>query len=203
MKKILIVYSSHDGQTHKIAQAVGNELQSQGLAVYIIEAGKIAAQNHVETYDGYIVGAPVRAGRYSRPLSKWVKSHSDLLSSKPSAFFSVCLGILEEKNPKARANVQRIATEFLDWSGWKPSMWRIFAGALMYSKYGWLTKLVMKSISKKAGGGTDTNRDYEYTNWNEVKVFANQFAQRMKQPHTQARVEESHHDQFAPISSYF
>jgi menaquinone-dependent protoporphyrinogen oxidase len=39
------------------------------------------------------------------------------------------------------------------------------AGALVYSKYSFFTKLIMKTISRRAGGPTDTSRDYEFTDW--------------------------------------
>ena len=46
----------------------------------------------------------------------------------------------------------------------------------MYSRYGTLERFVMKRIAKRAGGGTDTSRDYEYTDWDEVASFATAFA---------------------------
>ena len=35
----------------------------------------------------------------------------------------------------------------------------------------------MKRIVAKAGGGTDTTRDYEYTDWNDLRAFALEFLQ--------------------------
>jgi menaquinone-dependent protoporphyrinogen oxidase len=34
----------------------------------------------------------------------------------------------------------------------------------------------MARIAKRAGGGTDTSRDDEYTDWDEVESFAAAFA---------------------------
>jgi menaquinone-dependent protoporphyrinogen oxidase len=34
---------------------------------------------------------------------------------------------------------------------------------------------VMKRIARKAGGDTDTTRDYVYTDWNDVRRFAEEF----------------------------
>jgi menaquinone-dependent protoporphyrinogen oxidase len=50
------------------------------------------------------------------------------------------------------------------------------AGAVPFTRYGWFKKWVMRRISAKAGGGTDTSRDYEYTDWNDVRAFVNGFA---------------------------
>jgi menaquinone-dependent protoporphyrinogen oxidase len=33
----------------------------------------------------------------------------------------------------------------------------------------------MRRIVAKAGGDTDTSRDYEYTDWNQVRGFARDF----------------------------
>jgi menaquinone-dependent protoporphyrinogen oxidase len=45
------------------------------------------------------------------------------------------------------------------------------AGALAYSKYSFFVKLVMKTIAWKAGGPTDTSRDYEFTDWATLDRF--------------------------------
>jgi menaquinone-dependent protoporphyrinogen oxidase len=35
---------------------------------------------------------------------------------------------------------------------------------------------MMRRIVAKAGGDTDTSRDYEYTDWADVRTFAEEFA---------------------------
>jgi menaquinone-dependent protoporphyrinogen oxidase len=39
-----------------------------------------------------------------------------------------------------------------------------------------LTRLVMRYIAKRAGGPTDTSRDYDFTDWNALARFAGEFA---------------------------
>jgi menaquinone-dependent protoporphyrinogen oxidase len=48
---------------------------------------------------------------------------------------------------------------------------------LLYTRYGVLKRWAMRRIVAKAGGDTDTSRDYEYTNWDEVVRFARAFAE--------------------------
>jgi len=36
----------------------------------------------------------------------------------------------------------------------------------------------MKQIARKAGGDTDTSRDYEYTDWAALRGFAEDFGRR-------------------------
>jgi len=42
---------------------------------------------------------------------------------------------------------------------------------LTYCKYNFFIKLMMKTIARKAGGPTDTSRDYEFTDWATVDRF--------------------------------
>lgn len=59
---------------------------------------------------------------------------------------------------------------------------RAVKGALPYTRYNWLKK-IMKRIVSKAGGDTDTTRDYEYTDWDDLRVFAREFAGRLAVVH--------------------
>jgi menaquinone-dependent protoporphyrinogen oxidase len=47
---------------------------------------------------------------------------------------------------------------------------------LKYTQYDFFKRLIMKMISKREGRTTDTSQDYEYTDWNAVKKFVNDFA---------------------------
>ncbi len=49
------------------------------------------------------------------------------------------------------------------------------AGALLYTKYNFLVRFVMRRIAKKGGPETDTSRDYEYTNWAALDKFVDEF----------------------------
>jgi menaquinone-dependent protoporphyrinogen oxidase len=48
----------------------------------------------------------------------------------------------------------------------------VFAGALSYSQYKPLKRLVVRALAAVAGHDTDTSRDYEYTDWQAVERFS-------------------------------
>ena len=50
-----------------------------------------------------------------------------------------------------------------------------FAGAVLYTKYDFVTRMVMKKISASEGHSTDTSRDHEYTDWGEVAKFTDEY----------------------------
>jgi menaquinone-dependent protoporphyrinogen oxidase len=57
-----------------------------------------------------------------------------------------------------------------------PQRVRCFAGKLAYSQYGFLTRQAMRFIAWREGAPTDTQRDYEFTDWAAVRQFALDFA---------------------------
>jgi menaquinone-dependent protoporphyrinogen oxidase len=183
MAHVLIVYGTTEGQTAKISEALAKEISSKGHRVRVFPASDAPMKQELEAFDAVVVGSSVHAGKFDRALRNWAKRNFVFLQRKPSAFFSVCLGILE-KNFKAKREEADIVAAFLREAGWNPELHTIFAGALKYSQYGWLKKLVMKSIAKKAKGDTDTSRDYEYTNWDDVRAFAQRFETLLDRPGT-------------------
>ena len=49
-------------------------------------------------------------------------------------------------------------------------------GRLAYTQYGILTRFIMRGIAAKSGGPTDTSRDYEMTDWTQVRNLARDLA---------------------------
>ena len=79
------------------------------------------------------------------------------------------------------ANAQAYVENFEQETGWTPAQIGLFGGALLYRKYGFLKRLMMKKIvsSKPGNLSTDTSRDHEYTDWDQVRRFAEDFLQRL------------------------
>src|SRR5688500_8082018 len=161
MSKFLIIYATKAGQTAKVSFFICEELKALGHKTEAFALKEIPKSLKLNDFDAVIIGAPVHAQRFPKALWNFVKMNSQILSQKPSAFFSVCLGILE-KNPKVKEQEIKIVKDFFRSTGWNPEKWQIFAGALAYSKYNWFIKMIMKFISRRAGGDTDISKDYEY-----------------------------------------
>jgi len=111
-------------------------------------------------------------------VARWVRTHAATLNRLPTAFLSVCLAVLE-KSDKTKRELAGIIARFFARTGWRPPIAKPIAGAVLYTRYGWLKRVMMKRIVSKAGGGTDTTRDYEYTDWNDLRVFAEGFARQL------------------------
>ena len=175
MTHILIVYGTTDGHTRKIAQVLAEDLRANLCSVDTLDAAGTQWRLSPEGYDGVVVAASVHIGDYQRAVARWVRVHAPMLNTMPTAFLSVCLAVLESRL-EARQEIFRIMQRFLARCGWRPTITKMVAGALPYTRYGWLKRQMMKRLAAKAGGDTDTTRDYEYTDWIDLRNFAQDFA---------------------------
>tara|TARA_Y100000766_G_C18509410_1_gene413438 strand:- start:66 stop:593 length:528 start_codon:yes stop_codon:yes gene_type:complete len=167
--KILILYSSIDGHTKKICSFISNKLKQN----HIIEMNEINNDENVkfDIYDFIIIGASIRYGTYRKSFLKFInENHIELQNSK-SAFFSV--NIVARKKEKNSINTNPYIKKFFRLSKWKPNIVEVFAGKLDYPKYNFFNKNIIKFIMWITNGPTQTDIVVEFTNWNDVKKFAN------------------------------
>ncbi len=170
--KILIIYGTSEGQTRKIARFMEDILQDENHKVVIADATEEPPKP--TDFDIIIVGASIHMHKYQNSIRNYVLENVDELNQKHSSFFSVCLAVasgIEEEHKE----VYGIEKEFLEQTSWKPTETTHIAGALKYTKYDYLKRLIMRMIAKKQGGSTDTSQDHEYTDWEETKAFVLNF----------------------------
>ena len=177
MSRVLILYGTTDGHTRAIAQAIAEPLSRHGVDTDVIQAGTLDPS--LREYDGIIVAASVHAGRYQRTVEQWVRAHRHEFTGKPAAFVSVCLAVLQQADPKVKAELDAIVKRFEARTAWRPPIVKQVAGALLYTRYNIFKRWIMKRIVAKAGGATDVSRDYDYTDWADLRAFAEDFRRRL------------------------
>ena len=172
--RILVIHSSRDGQTEKIARRIGSTLESVGMQADVVPTDAPSIGADLADCDGVIVGAGVRYGNHTSAVERLVRRHFVQIVQRPNAFFSVSLsaGGPGAKPLEAARHVDKFSTH----TSWHPHMTATFAGALLYTRYNFFIRWLMKRIVGSAGGETDTSRDYEYTDWAAVERFAHEFA---------------------------
>ena len=173
-KNILILFATREGQTRKIAYRIAEHLEHSGQTTEIVDAAdtKITALLDLERYDLLVFGASMHAGGLEPEMIRLINSHADQIGLKPRSFFLVLLSAAT-KEPALRETSLTDARRKLDSQlNLKFDSIEFFAGALTYSKYSKPVKWLMRRIAKKSGGGTDTSRDYEYTDWEHVRRYA-------------------------------
>ena len=185
MSRLLLLYSSVDGQAEKIAGRTAAALSRLGHEVTLDDAHAPGAFARLETHDAVMIGAAVRYGHHARGLEALVKANLAPITARPNAFFSVSLSA---GGPGAKPrNAEGYLRDFTARTGWAPRRVAAFAGALPYSRYNLLIRIMMRLIVGSAGGDTDTSRDYEYTDWDAVGRFAAEFARALEAPACSSR----------------
>jgi menaquinone-dependent protoporphyrinogen oxidase len=178
MTSFLIAYGTTDGHTAKIANALAQAIRTCGADVDVFDTGSApaAASKKADRYAAVVVAASVHAGSYQGAVVRWVQENAAALKERPTAFVSVCLGVLQHE-PAVDRELAAIAQRFFDTTGWTPTTWKAVAGALLYRQYNPIKRWMMRRIVAKAHGDTDTSRDYVYTDWDDVNAFGNVFWQ--------------------------
>lgn len=170
--KLLVLYATTEGHTRKIAHFIEAEAQKIGWDVDVKDV--VDGSVGIEGYDAVLIGASIHMGKYQTGIADYVIRHAEVLNGKLSGFLSVSLtaaGTDEESWKELIA----ITDHFLKHCDWMPQRTLQVAGALKYVEYDWLKRMLMRQIAKNAGGSTDTKRDHEYTNWDELKAFVTEF----------------------------
>jgi menaquinone-dependent protoporphyrinogen oxidase len=175
MRPILIVHASKYGQTAKIADRLANVMRVEGMDTVVMRADEVPVTIDLTGFAGVVVGAPVLVGKHPKPARRFVTAHRATLDHLPTAFFSVS-NSAAGKELSHQVAAQRMIAEFLERTKWRPTRTASFAGAVAYTKYGPITKWVMRKITEKSGGPTDTTRDHELTDWSVVDRFAREFS---------------------------
>jgi menaquinone-dependent protoporphyrinogen oxidase len=169
---IPVFYATTEGQTRRIAERLVAEFREKGFTsrafdvassdADCIEWGRVRA---------VVVGASLHGSRHQRAATAFVREHVADLNARPSAFLSVSLAAVSPR-PAEREKAARLASDFPMEAGWHPQKVVCVAGRLAYTQYGFLTRFFMKRIARQRGAPTDTSRDYEFTNWDDVTHFA-------------------------------
>lgn len=173
MARILVVYGTTEGQTAKVARAFAARLSADGTEADVEDL--TLGDPSPDSYDGIVVAASLHAGKYQKAVTAWLGKHASHFGNRPTAFLSVCLACIS-KDLKARDEARTIPQRYVESLAWQPTMIKAVAGALLYTKYNFFVRWFMKRISASAGGDTDTSRDYEYTDWPDLRAFADRFA---------------------------
>nr|WP_305882893.1 flavodoxin domain-containing protein [Halobellus rarus] len=166
----MILYGTGEGQTAKIAERIAATISERGHEASAIDVRDRPDSFTLEAYDAAVVGASIHVGKHQGEVRDFVSENRDVLSGMPTAFFQVSLSSAnEEKREEAAGYVESFVTE----TGWHPDRIGQFGGALRFSEYGFLKRLMMKQIAKDLlTEERKPKSDIEFTDWDAVDAFA-------------------------------
>jgi menaquinone-dependent protoporphyrinogen oxidase len=176
MVRILLAYSTVDGQTLKICQRLQQRFASMGHAADLVAIGPATDTDlDLAAFDQIVIGASIRYGKHRPEVYRFIETHHALLERKPSAFFSV--NVVARKPGKNTPESNPYIRTFRRTTRWVPGVIAVFAGKIDYQRYGVLDRQVIRLIMWLTHGPTDPQACVEFTDWQAVDRFAQRVGQ--------------------------
>lgn len=159
-KKVLVAYASKYGSTGGIADAIGKELCSAGVAA---DVALIKNAVNLGSYQGVVIGSAIYMGKWMSEAVAFVEKNRHILSQVPVAYFLSCV-TLAQPTEKNRASVLSYMDAILKTvPEVKPVGIGTFAGALHYSNLSWINKSILKAKGAPEG---------DFRDWNAIRAWA-------------------------------
>lgn len=178
MAKLLIVYGTTEGHSRRVAERIAATARLHGHSAGVVDSAGDPFLDDRHACDAVVVVASVHQGKHQAAVARFVERNLPALQRVPTAFFSVSLAaaIRDEEHQE---EAQRYVEDFVAETHWHPDMTRLVAGALLYSQYDFFKRLAMRFIALREGRPTDPADDYEYTDWEELRRFVEEFLERV------------------------
>ena len=164
--KLMIIYATTEGHTRTICEYLRDEAEKAGHSVALIDS--TVTPPAPGEYDAVIISGSIHGGKYQSALKHYTLEHRETLNGMKSVFLSVSLTAAADE-PESWKELRQQTEDFLTETGWQPLFTEQVAGALLYTKYDFMKRFLMRVITKRAGGDTDTSQDFVYTDWNQVR----------------------------------
>lgn len=187
MRRALIVYCTVEGHSRRVAHVIADQLADAGVEADVENAERVTADVDPAAYDAVIVAASIHFGRYGRAVRRWVARHAAALNARPSLFVTICLSVRDHTEESDKLLLKALL-DFEYHTRWKPEAVKFVAGALMYTRYNWLRKLMVRRLAREKGDPTDTSRDWVFTDWPDLAAFITAFLARHELGRTAALV---------------
>lgn len=160
--KILVTYASQGGSTAGVAEAIGQTLSANGMAVDVLPVQDV---KDLTSYRAVVIGSAVHSGKWMPEMMAFAARHQGSLRRMPTAAFQVCMMLATGSE-----QYKRMAP---DWfaplhASIRPVAEESFAGALCLEKYPKLTdklglRIFLAAIKLKAG---------DYRDWDAIRAWA-------------------------------
>lgn len=171
---VLVLYATIEGHTRRIAERAAARLEAAGQGVVL---GDIREPGFAipGRFDGVLICAPIHIGRYPSPVVQFLTDWKDALAQVPTALVSVSLAIHSE-SAEERAEAETYPAKLEKKTGFHIPKVHHAAGALKYLEYDFFKRALMRQIAAKEGGPVDTSVDHEFTDWQALDAFVQEFA---------------------------
>lgn len=160
---VLIVYSTIEGQTGKIAEFVADRLRDAGETAQLLDADETDEAEFADV-DRVVLAAPVHERRHPRAFEAFLTAHAGDLKARPTMLLSVSLSAAF---PEGMEEAQDYVDEMTMRTNLEPTEKVLVAGAIRGGAYDYYSQQVLKHVVL---GNRDfdpsTVTEHEFTDWN-------------------------------------
>jgi menaquinone-dependent protoporphyrinogen oxidase len=172
MMRVLIVYATTEGQTRKVAERIAARLRELGHEAQLHDSAALLDDVEIGAFAAIIIAASVHQGVHQETVTAFATAYRERLNASLTAFVSVSLSAaLEPDHVEAQKYVDRFVTE----TGWRPNRTLVLAGALRNTGYDYFKQQIIKYVVLKGGDPVDSERDYEFTDWEALARFVDAY----------------------------
>jgi menaquinone-dependent protoporphyrinogen oxidase len=156
---ILVTAATKHGATMEIAQAIGQVLEAEGLAVTVEPVEQVAS---LDAFDTVVLGSAVYMGHWLEPARTFAKRHAEELRARTTWLFSSG-PIGDPPRPSAEDAVK--LDDLMAATGARDH--RLFAGRVEKHRLGFAERALMLAIGAKEG---------DYRDWRAISEWAHAIA---------------------------
>ncbi len=187
--KALIVYGTRYGATESTSAEIAKVLSAEGIDVKVANAKEEKIKD-ISSYDLIVIGTGVAMGRWTGEIEGFVKRFGPTLSQKKWALFVSTSKLMAERQLKEKPNAVEETRKYdIDDKVAKfdlhPISIGFFSGALNTNKMNFLTRRMFGGFIKQEmgkDGFVETEPGvYDMRNWDEIRAWAKELAQKIKQ----------------------
>jgi menaquinone-dependent protoporphyrinogen oxidase len=167
--RILILYSTVDGQTLRICRRI-EQVCSRAEHHVVVADLENSDIFEPSLFDAVVVGASIRYGKHRPSVVRYLRDNRD----RVKAFFTV--NLVARKPEKNSADTNPYMKTLLARIGWRPALLGVFAGKIDYASLGFFDRNVIRFIMLMTKGPTGPKGTFEFTDWAKVDAFAREVA---------------------------
>jgi menaquinone-dependent protoporphyrinogen oxidase len=181
--KTLIVYGTRYGATASTSEEIAKVLRGEGFDTQVFNAKKEKIKN-ISGYDLIILGTGLQMGRWTGEAEDFLKKFKAELDAKKFAIFVSTMKSVPEREGDAKALAETRKWDLDD----KVAKWQLhpisvgfFGGVIDFNKMNFIARKAFGSIRKKldaAGFKESEPGVYELRNWEEIRGWAKELAQK-------------------------
>lgn len=170
--KIVVLFETGEGQTHKIADFIAGQIREAGHMVTVVDTSDNMVSLSLDDADKVILTAPVHERRHPMAFEVAVGAAKQDLAKRPTLMVSVSL---KAAFADGLEEAQDYLTEMAMRTGFQPTQTALVAGAVRTGSYDYYQSQIVQHVVLDGHDVELTNGVKEFTDWDALAETVGSF----------------------------